>query len=161
MSDWIDENCEDGEFVYIMPFDDKYNEEIFRNVNFPERKVNSKICSSYGVVGTSRFPIGLFDAKYVLTCDPFPSMWTHLKGPEKLNNLFFQVKDEKFALAKTFDMGNGDTFYAYERVKNVDIEEIEYYLSAFEEEDMQFPDLYSEVVNEYIANNNDIKLQKE
>ena len=59
-----------------------------------------------------------FEAKYVLTADPFPL--THVNDPEnemshKLNEMFLAVRDEYFALEETFDMGNGTTFTIWRR----------------------------------------------
>lgn len=157
VSEWINNNCSDDEFVYIIPHDPIYNPDKFINVNLPERNIANKVSFGFDVNGTHKFPTDIFEAKYILTCEPFAFTKNTYGLSKRLNNLFLSIKDEKFVLAKTFDMGDGYTFYAYERVVPVDMEEIECYLIAFDEEDKQFPDMYSEVVEEYIANNEDLK----
>lgn len=156
VADWINDNCDDGEHVYIIPHDDLYNPDLFKNVNLPDRSVCNKISFGFGVVGTHKFPTDLFDAKYVLTCVPYPNVSPETAAAQKLHNAFmdYSKNTNKFKVAETFDMGNGYVFYAYKRVVEVDCEETEYYLNVFAEEDAKFPDLYSQVIEHYVADNN-------
>lgn len=132
-----------------MPHDAKYNPDIFRNINFPDRLLREKISYGSGVLGTHPFPVDIFDAEYVLTCMPFPSTET-TKMAEKYNEIFLRTLD-KYNLAAEFDMGDGTIFYAYERCEQVDIKEIETYMKELKEEDKKFPDMYSEVIDKYVS----------
>ena len=95
-----------------------------------------------------------FEAKYVLTADPFPL--THVNDPEnemshKLNERFLAVRDEYFEQEATFDMGNGTTFTIWRRTVAPTRAEVEYYLSAFKEEDAQYPEMFSEIAESWLA----------
>ena len=146
---WIDENCQEGEQAYIIPHTNLYNPDIFRNVTLPDGHLRNKVSYGSAVLGTHKFPLELLEAKYVLTCEPFPKVNSSVKMCEKYDHLFQAVKDEKFSLVRTFDMGNGTEFYAYQRVEAADEAEVEFYLSSLDEEDKRFPDLFRDVLNEY------------
>lgn len=152
ISNWIDVHCAEGEIAYVIPHDGLYNPDLFRNVNLPVLTLHRKIAFGFSVVGTHPFPMQLFEAKYVLTSDPFPTVQSDYEAAQRLNALFLREKDGYYELRETFDMGNGTTFYVYERVVPTDEGEIDRYFAEFAEEDRQFPDLYSEVVNQWKAN---------
>lgn len=63
----------------------------------------------------------------------------------KLNNQFLAVRDNYFKLVTSFDMGNGTTFTVWERTVAPTRAEIEYYLSAFAEENAKYPEMFSAV----------------
>ena len=63
----------------------------------------------------------------------------------KLNDQFLAVKDQYFAFEQSFDMGNGTTFTIWKRTVAPTRAEVEYYLSAFAEEDAQYPEMFSQV----------------
>lgn len=150
LSRWIDAHCADGEFVYILPHDELYNPDLFKNSLFPDQSLSGKIAFGFDVLGTHPFPTELFDAAYVITCDPFPLHGiSGLSG--KLNTLFLAEKNTRFSLAARFDMGNGTIFSVYKRTVPADRQEVQAYLDAFAEEDAQFPDLYSGVVEAWAA----------
>ena len=95
-----------------------------------------------------------FEAKYVLTADPFPM--THVNDPEnemshKLNDLFLAVRDQYFQQVETFDMGNGTTFTIWERTAAPTRAEVEYYLSGFAKEDAKYPEMFSQVAQAWLA----------
>ena len=95
-----------------------------------------------------------FEAKYVLTADPFPL--THVNDPEgemshKLNEMFLAVRDQYFELEQTIDMGNGTTFTIWRRTVAPSRAEVEYYLSAFTEEDAKYPEMFSQVAENWLA----------
>ena len=48
-------------------------------------------------------------------------------------------------------MGNGTVFTAYRRVTPVARAEAEAYQAAFAEEDAQFPELFSQVIQDWLA----------
>lgn len=149
VANWIDENCEGEEYAYMVPHGVPYNPDVFRVVLRPDRRIEKVLTYGSAVPGTHSFPIELFDAKYVLTCEPF----CRYGLAEKYNEEFLhQVRQGKFELEKTFDMGNGYLFYAYRRVMPADLEEIETYRSAFAEENKAFPENFDRVFDAYVTN---------
>ena len=70
--------------------------------------------------GTHNFPMSFFEAKYVVTVDPYPlSYASDTELGHKLNAKFAELRDGTHTLAATFDMGNGYTFTIWERVAAV------------------------------------------
>ena len=154
IASWIDTHCADGEIAYMIPHDTLYCPDHFKNCQLPATPINNKLAFGFSVPGTHYFPMQFFEAKYVLTADPFPL--THVNDPEnemshKLNEMFLAVRDEYFALEETFDMGNGTTFTIWKRTTAPTREEVEYYLSAFAEEDAQYPEMFSQVAEAWLT----------
>ena len=151
---WIDTHCAEGEISYMIPHDTLYCPDHFKNCLLPEAPINAKLAFGFSVPGVHVFPMQFFEAKYVLTADPFPL--THVNDPEnemshKLNEMFLAVRDEYFAQEATFDMGNGTTFTIWRRTVAPTRAEVEYYLSAFTEEDAQYPEMFSEIAESWLA----------
>ena len=151
---WIDTHCADGEIAYMIPHDTLYCPDHFKNCLLPQTPINGKLAFGFSVPGTHYFPMQFFEAKYVLTADPFPL--THVNDPEnemshKLNEMFLAVRDEYFAQEATFDMGNGTTFTIWRRTVAPTRAEVEYYLSAFTEEDAKYPEMFSEIAENWLA----------
>ena len=154
IASWIDTHCADGEIAYMIPHDTLYCPDHFKNCQLPATPINNKLAFGFSVPGTHYFPMQFFEAKYVLTADPFPL--THVNDPEnemshKLNEMFLAVRDEYFALEETFDMGNGTTFTIWRRTVAPTRAEVEYYLSAFTEEDAKYPEMFSQVAENWLA----------
>ena len=154
IASWIDTHCADGEIAYMIPHDTLYCPDHFKNCLLPQTPINNKLAFGFSVPGTHYFPMQFFEAKYVLTADPFPL--THVNDPEnemshKLNDRFLAVRDEYFALEETFDMGNGTTFTIWRRTVAPTRAEVEYYLSAFKEEDAQYPEMFSQIAESWLA----------
>ena len=102
--------------------------------------------------GTHNFPMQFFEAKYVITCDPFPQ--TYAGSGEmsiKLNERFLAAKDDVFTFEQSFDMGNGTTFTIWRRTAAPTRAEVEYYLSAFAAEDAQYPEMFSQVAEAWLT----------
>ena len=149
---WIDDHCADGEISYMIPHDMLYCPDHFKNCLLPEAPINNKLAFGFSVPGTHIFPMQFFEAKYVITADPFPQ--TYVGSGEmsiKLNNQFLAVRDQYFELAETFDMGNGTTFTIWRRTVVPSRAEVEYYLSAFTEEDAKYPEMFSEIAENWLA----------
>ena len=149
---WIDDHCADGEISYMIPHDMLYCPDHFKNCLLPEAPINNKLAFGFSVPGTHNFPMQFFEAKYVITADPFPQ--TYVGSGEmsiKLNNQFLAVRDQYVELAETFDMGNGTTFTIWRRTVVPSRAEVEYYLSAFTEEDAKYPEMFSEIAENWLA----------
>ena len=73
----------------------------FKNCRLPETPINDKLAFGFSVPGTHNFPTQFFEAKYVITCEPFPQ--TYVGSGEmsiKLNDRFLAVRDQYFAFEK-------------------------------------------------------------
>ena len=154
IASWIDTHCADGEIAYMIPHDTLYCPDHFKNCQLPATPINNKLAFGFSVPGTHYFPMQFFEAKYVLTADPFPL--THVNDPEnemshKLNERFLAVRDEYFEQEAAFDMGNGTTFTIWRRTVAPTRAEVEYYLSAFTEEDAKYPEMFSEIAESWLA----------
>lgn len=156
LAKWIDYNCGENDSAYVIPHDTKYNPDIIKNSMLPNTGLFQKVSYGSAVLGTHAFPIELFDAKYVITCEPFPNSSEVTSLAKKYNELFKKIAIEKFKEIKKFDMENGTIFYVYSRIVPVDVREIDYYFDAMKEEDKKFPDLFSEVKTEYIKEHQEL-----
>ena len=152
IASWIDTHCAEGEISYMIPHDMLYCPDHFKNCQLPATPINDKLAFGFSVPGTHNFPMQFFEAKYVITADPFPQTFVS-KGEmsHKLNERFLAVRDEYFALEATFDMGNGTTFTIWRRTVAPTRAEVEYYLSAFKEEDAQYPEMFSQIAESWLA----------
>ena len=152
IANWIDTHCAEGELSYMIPHDMLYCPDHFKNCLLPETPINDKLAFGFSVPGTHNFPMQFFEAKYVLTADPFPQTFVGSgELSHRWNDRFLAVRDESFALEATFDMGNGTTFTIWRRTASPTRAEVEYYLSAFTEEDAQYPEMFSEIAESWLA----------
>ena len=152
IANWIDTHCTEGEISYMIPHDMLYCSDHFKNCLLPETPINDKLAFGFSVPGTHNFPMQFFEAKYVITADPFPQTFVgNGEMSHKLNEMFLAVRDEYFAQEATFDMGNGTTFTIWRRTVAPTRAEVEYYLSAFKEEDAKYPEMFSEIAESWLA----------
>ena len=152
IANWIDTHCAEGELSYMIPHDMLYCPDHFKNCLLPETPINDKLAFGFSVPGTHNFPMQFFEAKYVLTADPFPQTFVGSgELSHRWNDRFLAVRDEYFAQEATFDMGNGTTFTIWRRTAAPTRAEVEYYLSAFTEEDAQYPEMFSEIAESWLA----------
>ena len=152
IANWIDTHCAEGELSYMIPHDMLYCPDHFKNCLLPETPINDKLAFGFSVPGTHNFPMQFFEAKYVLTADPFPQTFVgNGELSHKWNDRFLAVRNEYFTQEATFDMGNGTTFTIWRRTVAPTRAEVEYYLSAFTEEDAQYPEMFSEIAESWLA----------
>ena len=154
VDDWIDAHCdaEKGEFAYMIPHDMLYNSDIFQYAALPDIQLQGKLAAGISIPGTHEFPVRFFEAKYVLTAEPLPQ--TFVSGGElsgRWNALFCAARDEHFTQAASFNMGNGTVFTVWERTEPADRAEVEYYLDAFAQEDVLYPEMFSQVAEAWLA----------
>ncbi len=152
IANWIDTHCAESELSYMIPHDMLYCPDHFKNCQLPEMPINDKLAFGFSVPGTHNFPMQFFEAKYVLTADPFPQTFVgNGELSHKLNERFLAVREEYFTQEATFDMGNGTTFTIWRRTAAPTRAEVEYYLSAFAEEDAKYPEMFSEIAESWLA----------
>ncbi|HWQ98218.1 MAG TPA: hypothetical protein VN538_09045 [Clostridia bacterium] len=145
VNSWIIGHCSGvgNDCAYMIPHGLPYNPDIFRCCDMPDQSVSIRLPYGSAVLGTHPFPNELLLYRYILTCDPF----CNTSIAEKFNAAFLSaIPQSHFTKVATFDMGNGYIFTAYERTKPMDREEILFYQDYFAEEDAQFPDLFSGVL---------------
>ena len=153
LDDWIDVHCADGEFAYMIPHDMLYNSDMFQYVSLPDIQLKDKLQAGISIPGTHEFPVRFFEARYVITADPFPQTFVssgELSG--RWNALFCAARDDHFTQAASFDMGNGTVFTVWERTVPADRAEVEYYLNAFAQEDALYPEMFSQVAEAWLTN---------
>lgn len=152
IANWIDTHCAEGELSYMIPHDMLYCPDHFKNCLLPETPINDKLAFGFSVPGTHNFPMQFFEAKYVITADPFPQTFVgNGELSHRWNDRFLAVREESFALEATFDMGNGTTFTIWRRTVAPTRAEVEYYLSAFTDEDAKYPEMFSEIAESWLA----------
>ena len=135
----------------MIPHDMLYCPDHFKNCLLPEHPIDDKLAFGFSVPGTHDFPMAFFEAKYVITADPFPQTYTGSNEmSHKLNEQFLAVRDQYFELEDTFDMGNGTVFTIWRRTVAPTRAEIEYYLSAFSEENEKYPEMFSQAAEAWM-----------
>ena len=152
VTEWLSVHLGDGETAYMITDDMLYNPGHLRNCLLPEQPLDGKLPDSFSVPGTHNFPMSFFEAKYVVTVDPYPlSYASDTELGHKLNAKFAELRDGTHTLAATFDMGNGYTFTIWERVAAHTRAEVETYLHVFDAENAQYPEMFSQVAESWLA----------
>ena len=152
MAQWLVEHLGEGEVAYMIPDDMLYNPGHLRNCDLPNHALDGKLPDSFSVPGTHYFPTGFFDARYVVTADPFPlSLAPDTELGHRFNAVFLQLRETTHQQVATFDMGNGTVFTIWERTTPVTREEVETYLHEFDAENAKYPEMFSSVVENWLA----------
>ncbi len=152
LADWLDDALETGETAYMIPNDMLYNPDHFKYCSLPELRLTEKLSDSFSIPGTHNFPMQFFEAKFVITADPFPQTYVFEGELSHIfNETFLAMRDDSFDPVTSFDMGNGTTFTIWRRSVAPTREEIESYLSAFAAEDAQYPEMFSQVAEQWMA----------
>ena len=152
IANWIDTHCAEGEISYMIPHDMLYCPDHFKNCQLPATPINDKLAFGFSVPGTHYFPTGFFDARYVVTADPFPlSLAPDTELGHRFNAVFLQLRETTHQQVATFDMGNGTVFTIWERTTPVTREEVETYLHEFDAENAKYPEMFSSVVENWLA----------
>ena len=132
VTDWLENNIDDKEkSAYMIVHNNDFNPDKFRNFYTPNSKVHKYLPYGSSIVGVHKFPTELFNAKYIITTDPFKPT----SVDEKYNKVFNElVRKEKFSLTKEFIMQDKTKILVYERIKEVDEEEKNMYIDELNEE---------------------------
>lgn len=143
----------DGSVMYIVPHGNLYNPDTFRNYNEPATWEGS---IPYGacVLGTHKFPVEFLDSEYIMTCSPIDDLDTSDNTIVKnLNTAVIKLAaDGKFEKIKSFDFGNGYSFYIFKRMKKADSEEITYLKELFYYQSQKYPEDFEGVLDAYEKN---------
>lgn len=146
VSNWLKNNLNENKKAYMITHNNTYNPDKFRNFYMPNLTIYNNLPYGSAVLGVHKFPIELFDSKYIITTTPFENISVENKYNDVFNIL---VEDEKFTLKKEFNMGDGYYIIIYERIKEVDKDEINLYINCLSEESKLYPALYKEVIEQY------------
>ena len=148
---WLKKNLKDND-AYMIAHNNIYNPDKFRTLYTPDTTITDHLPYGSAVEGVHYFPTALFDAKYIITMDPF----INISIEDRYNNVFLkQVSRNKFREIKRFDMKNGYNIIIYERIEKADKEEAEMYLKELEDLSDKYPELYKDVIENYIKENID------
>ncbi len=147
---WLKNNT-GNEKVYMIFHNNTFNPDKFRNVLKNDRSLFEKISSGSAIIGVHKFPIELFDYKYIVTVSPFENVSIEWKYNDVFNK---EVLKDKFKLINTISTNSSYAILIYERTKNVDLEEINEYKEILKEESNKYPNLYENVIDQYIKDNN-------
>lgn len=152
MAQWLENHLSEGQIAYMIPNDMLYNAGHVRNCQFPQRPLDGKMPDGFSVPGTHNFPMAFFEAKYVLTAEPFPlSLVPDSDLSHRFNEEFVELRGSTHQLAATFDMGNGYVFTVWERTAAPTQEEVEQYLHVFDAENAQYPEMFRQVAEAWLA----------
>lgn len=147
VSDWLKNNLNNENRAYMIAHDSKYNPDIFRNFYMPDTTISNHLPYGSAILGTHKFPEELLTSKYILKTSPF----CNASIAYKYNNVFLELASKKkYKLIKEIDMNNGYKIFIYERIKEIDNNEINLYINSLKEESKQFPGMYEEILKGYI-----------
>lgn len=151
VSIWLKNNLSNENRAYMITHNHMYNPDKFRNFYMPDSTISNYLPYGSSIIGVHKFPIELFTAKYIITTDPFDPTSVDEKYNEVFNIL---VNNGVFKLTKSFDMKNNYNILIYERVESVTKEETDLYLNILTDESQKYPQLYKDVIDEYVNINN-------
>lgn len=146
---YLKEKLDSNNTAYMITHTNKYNPDKLRNYLLPDTYIQKYLPYGSAVLGTHKFPIELFEAKYIITTTPFESISIEEKYQKVFESL---VEKEIFKEIKDFDMNNGYHILVYERVKKVTIEETNMYLQEIREDTKDFPTIYKDIIKNYQKN---------
>lgn len=146
---WLKKNLVNDN-AYMITHNNMYNPDKLRNLYSPDNTIKDHLPYGSAIEGVHPFPIQLFEAKYIITTDPFESVSIE----NRYNKVFLElVEENKFKKLKEFDMKNGYKIIIYERKLQSDKNEAEKYLKELEDLSEKYPTLYKEVIEKYIEEN--------
>lgn len=146
---YLKEKLDSNNTAYMITHTNKYNPDKLRNYLLPDTYIQKYLPYGSAVLGTHKFPIELFEAKYIITTTPFESISIEEKYQKVFESL---VEKDVFKEIKDFDMNNGYHILVYERVKKVTTEETNMYLQEIREDTKDFPTIYKDIIKNYQKN---------
>lgn len=154
MVDFIKENTTSKDRVYINAASPMYCSQTFSGYVHPDLSLTKIINYESSIDAAHGFPAKQFaTSKYVFTTNVLVESTGAKTGHiipainEALNN--DTVVSKKYQKVNEFVMSDTITFYAYERIKPFDEEELNYWLKVFEKQTEQYPDLFGNKIQKY------------
>lgn len=152
MVDLFSEISKNENEIYINAASTQYCANTFQHFYLPDRSLKNHIIYESSIDSVHGFPIGILDAKYIVVSNVNIEN-TGAKTGHIIAYINESIKSSdisnRFKKIKSFNMGNGVTFYLYERIKEADEEEINYYIKKFKDVSLQYPELYEKRLIEY------------
>ena len=144
--DWLEKKLNEQDRAYMITHNNMFNPDKLRNFYTPNSTVHKYMPYGSAIIGTHKFPIELFQSRYVITTDPFDNTSIEYKYNEVFKEL---VLEETFQQIKTFSMKDNYQLIVYERIKEVTEEEKQKYIDSLKEESKKYKNLYENVIKEY------------
>ena len=150
------ENCDEEHKAYINAATSLYCSDIFKSHIFPDMSLQNVISYENSINSVHGFPTDIFKTKYLFVTNIDLEATGAKKGTiiEKINKAIKEDEETKdtWKFFKEYKMSNDVTFYVYERVKEFDAKEAEYWMKIFEKETEEFPNLFGNRIQSYLQN---------
>lgn len=149
VTDFVLQNCPDGQTVYINIDSDGYSGTTFAFSDPAHPELQSRILWESSVPSTHGFPTGIWTSRYVMVTDKFDT--GTLVGYINRALRTDTPAAGHYQYVTEFPLANGVTLYCYQRTSPPDTAEGEYFKQLFAEFDARWPDLYSRRIDEFLA----------
>lgn len=153
---FILENCDKDHKAYINAATSVYCSDTFKTYLFPDITLVYIIPYESSINSVHGFPIDIFKTKYLFVTNIDLEDTGAKRGTiiEKINKAIKEDEETKdtWKFFKEYKMSNDVTFYVYERVKEFDAKEAEYWIKIFEKETEEFPNLFGNRIQSYLQN---------
>ena len=153
VTDFVLENCADGETAYINMDSDGYSGTTFAYSDPSHPELQSRILWESSVPSTHGFPTGIWTSKYVMVTDKFDT--GTLVGYINQALRTDTPAAGHYQYVTEFPLADGITLYCYQRTSPPDQAEAEYFKQLFAEFDACWPELYSQRIDAYLAGSTD------
>lgn len=149
VTDFVLENCAEDETVYINIDTDGYSGSTFAYSDPAHPQLQSMILWENSVPSTHGFPTGIWTSRYVMVTDKLEE--GGLVGAVNVALRTQTPSSVHYNYVTEFSLQNGVVLYCYERTSPPDAAEADYYKQVFAEYDAQWPELFSQRIDEYMA----------
>ena len=153
---FILENCDKDHKAYINAATSMYCSDTFKTYLFPDITLVYIIPYESSINSVHGFPIDIFKTKYLFVTNIDLEDTGAKRGTiiEKINKAIKEDEETKdtWKFFREYKMSSDVTFYAYERVKEFDAKEAEYWIKIFEKETEEFPNLFGNRIQSYLQN---------
>lgn len=153
---FILENCDKDHKAYINAATSMYCSDTFKTYLFPDITLVYIIPYESSINSVHGFPTDIFKTKYLFVTNIDLEDTGAKRGTiiEKINKAIKEDEETKdtWKFFKEYKMSNDVTFYVYERVKEFDAKEAEYWIKIFEKETEEFPNLFGNRIQSYLQN---------
>ena len=149
---YFDTILDEGERVQVLAASREYDSEVFKN--YPEPFVNQYYYSNNFLAPSEGFPIGFFDAQYVLVVLPIQER-ENVRNEGVLSTMidkFYnnQFVSSHFEMKKSIILRDGVIATIYKRVVDVDNQEVSVFINAFSDYCDKYPDLFYNRLSKYL-----------
>lgn len=151
ITDWIDTHCAEGEVSYMIPTICSTTPTTSRTAACRTPPSTTSWPSASRSPAPTISPPSSLRQNMSSPASPSPDLRGQRRDVHQAERPVSRRKDQYFAFEQSFDMGNGTTFTIWKRTVAPTRAEVEYYLSAFAEEDAQYPEMFSQVAEAWLT----------